>query len=233
METNNIQVILKRYESSDFVQKSIAQFQTNSNSKINLKGQFGSSLSLMATQLLLQAGNPILLILDDKEEAVYVMNELEEILSRQEVLFLPDSSRRPYEIEETNNANVVLRTEVLNTLNGAKKPRVIVTYAEGVFEKVVTRTVLSKNTLKVQVDSKLDVDFLNELLFSYEFHRVDFVSEPGEFSIRGGIIDVFSFSDEKPYRISLFGNEVESIRTFEIDTQLSIEKVKEFTIVQL
>src|SRR5690606_37184473 len=75
------------------------------------------------------------------------------------------------------------------------------------------------------------IDFLNELLFSYEFHRVDFVSEPGEFSIRGGIVDVFSYSDERPYRISLFGDEVESIRAFDIETQLSVEKIKEFTIV--
>lgn len=231
METKNINEVLKKYEISHFVQDSIAQFQLSSPNKVHVYGQVGSSLSFLAVQLLQQAGNPILLILDDKEEAVYLMNELEAILSRQEVLFLPDSSRRPYEIEETNNANVVLRTEVLSTLSGAKKPRVIVTYAEGLFEKVVTKKALNKNTLKVQVDSKLDVDFLNELLFSYEFHRVDFVSEPGEFSIRGGIIDVFSFSDERPYRISLFGNEVESIRTFEIDTQLSIEKVKEFTII--
>src|SRR5690606_5171275 len=90
---------------------------------------------------------------------------------------------------------------------------------------------LSKNTLKISTGDSLDIDFLNEVLFSYEFHRVDFVSEPGEFSIRGGIVDVFSFSEEKPYRISLFGDEVETIRTFDIETQLSVEKVKSFTIV--
>src|SRR5690606_19770688 len=103
--------------------------------------------------------------------------------------------------------------------------------SEGLFEKVVTRKVLSKNTMKVSVGDSLDIDFLNEVLFSYEFHRVDFVSEPGEFSIRGGIVDVFSFSEEKPFRISLFGDEVETIRSFDIETQLSIEKVKNFTVV--
>src|SRR5690625_4938030 len=98
-----------------------------------------------------QSGNPILMILDDKEEAAYLLNELETIFKKDEILFLPGSYRRPYEIEETNNANVVLRTEILNTLNGARKPRCIVTYAEGLFEKVVTRKVLSKNTLKISV----------------------------------------------------------------------------------
>lgn len=209
----------------------MAQIQKNCLEKIHVSGQVGSSLSLISAQILKQSGNPLLLILDDKEESVYVLNELEEIFSKEQVLYLPDSHRRPYEIEETNNANVVLRTEVLNTLNGAKKPRIVVTYAEGLFEKVVTRKSLSKNTLKISVGATLDVDFLNELLFSYEFHRVDFVSEPGEFSIRGGIVDVFSFSDEKPYRISLFGNEVENIRTFDVETQLSVEKVQEFTVV--
>src|SRR5690606_9303586 len=223
--------VLKIYESSDFVQESISKIQKNHTAKIHGKGQVGSSLSLFSTQLMKQSGNPILLILDDKEEAVYVLNELETLFPREEVLFLPDSYKRPYEIEETNNANVVLRTEVLNTLNTARKPRIVVTYAEGIFEKVVTKKSLSKNTMKVAVDSALDIDFLNELLFSYEFHRVDFVSEPGELSIRGGIVDIYSYSDEKPYRISLFGNEVESSRTFDVETQLSIEKVKEFTIV--
>lgn len=231
METKNIYDVLKRYESSDFVQNSIARIKNNHSAKLHVKGQAGSTLSFISSQIMQQSGNPVLLILDDKEEAAYVLNELESIFSREEVLFLPDSHRRPYEIEETDNANVVLRTEVLNTLNAAKKPRAVVTYPEGLFEKVVTRKSLSKNTLKVAVGNTLDIDFLNELLFSYEFHRVDFVSEPGEFSIRGGIVDVFSYSDELPYRITLFGDEVENIRTFAVDTQLSIEKVKELTII--
>ena len=231
METKTLHDVLKKYESSDFVQSSIAKIQENPIQKIHCSGQVGSSLSFLTAQIIQQSGNPILLMLDDKEEAAYVLNELEALFSKDEVLFLPDSYRRPYEIEETNNANVVLRTEVLNALNGAKKPRIVVTYAEGLFEKVVTRKVLSKNTLKVSIGDSLDIEFLNEVLFSYEFHRVDFVSEPGEFSIRGGIVDVFSFSEEKPYRISLFGDEIETIRTFDIESQLSIEKVKNFTIV--
>lgn len=231
MENNTIHEVLKRYESSDFIRTCLQKFQQNPLSKIHVKGQVGSSISFLTAQLMQQSGNPILLILDDKEEAVYVLNELETIFPKDRVLFLPSSYRRPYEIEETDNANVVLRTEILNTLNGTKKPRLIVTYAEGLFEKVVTRKVLSKNTLQIQVGDALDIDFLNESLFEDEFHRVDFVSEPGEFSIRGGIIDVFSYSEEQPYRISMFGDEVESIRKFDIATQLSIEKVNSFTLV--
>lgn len=231
METKTIQDVLKRYESSDFVGDVVAQIQKNNTVKINVKGQSGSSLSFLTAQLMLQSERPVLLILDDKEEAMYTLNELENLFSKEEVLFLPDSYRRPYEFEETTNANVLFRTEVLNTLNGARKPRIIVSYSEGLFEKVVTRKVLSKNTLKISAGDSLDTDFLNEVLFSYEFHRVDFVSEPGEFSIRGGIVDIFSFSEDHPCRISLFGNEVESIRLFDVETQLSIRKVQDFTIV--
>ena len=231
MKNKSIHEIVDRYESSDFVRNCIAQFQKDKHPKIHVKGQSGSSISFLVSQLMSQSGNPILMILDDKEEAAYLLNELETIFKKDEILFLPGSYRRPYEIEETNNANVVLRTEILNTLNGARKPRCIVTYAEGLFEKVVTRKVLSKNTLKISVGDLLDMDFLNETLFEYEFHRVDFVTEPGEFSIRGGILDVFSYSEKEPYRISLFGDEVESIRKFDLETQLSIEKVNHFTIV--
>jgi len=134
--------------------------------------------------------------------------------------------RRPYQIEETDNANVLLRAEVLNRINSRKKPAVIVTYPDVLFEKVVTRKELDKNTLKIKLEDTLSLEFLNEVLFEYQFKRVDFVTEPGEFSVRGGIVDVFSFSHDEPYRIEFFGDEVESIRTFDVETQLSTEKVK-------
>ncbi len=105
------------------------------------------------------------------------------------------------------------------------------TYPEALFEKVVTRKELDKNTLKVAVNDKISIDFINEVLFEYEFKRVDFITEPGEFSVRGGIVDVFSFSNDNPYRIEFFGNEVESIRTFDVATQLSIETKKKITII--
>lgn len=231
MEKKTVHDVLKKHESSDFVRNAFEFIQKNQAAKINAKGLSGSSLSFLSAQIKLLSNAPILILLDDKEETNYLVNELENMFNRDEVLFLPDSYRRPYEIEKTDNANVVLRTEVLNTLNAAKKPRITVTYSQGIFEKVVTRKSLSKNTLKISEGDSVDIDFLNELLFTYEFKRVDFVSEPGEFSIRGGIVDVFSYSEEKPCRISFFGDEVESVRKFDIESQLSIEKVKNFTII--
>ena len=153
------------------------------------------------------------------------------MIGANDVLFYPSSYRRPYQIEETDNANVLLRSEVLNRINSRKKPAVIVTYPEALFEKVVTRKELEKNTLKISVGETVTIDFINEVLFEYEFKRVDFITEPGEFSVRGGILDVFSFSNDNPYRIEFFGNEVDSIRTFDVETQLSVEKQTKITII--
>lgn len=153
------------------------------------------------------------------------------MIGDQDVLFYPASFRRPYQIEETDNANVLLRAEVLNRINSRKKPAIIVSYPEALFEKVVTRKELDKNTLKVAVGEQISIDFINEVLFEYEFKRVDFITEPGEFSVRGGIVDVFSFSNDNPYRIEFFGNEVDSIRTFDVATQLSLEQQKKIAII--
>ena len=198
---------------------------------IYIKGLTGSSLSFVLSDNFQHSNAPFLLIFNDKEEAAYYLNDLEQLIGEKDVLFYPGSYRRPYQIEETDNANVLLRAEVLNRINSRKKPAVIVTYPDALFEKVVTRKELDKNTLKIKVEDSLSLDFLNEVLFEYQFKRVDFVTEPGEFSVRGGIVDVFSFSHDKPYRIEFFGDEVESIRTFDVETQLSTEKVKKITIV--
>lgn len=199
--------------------------------KVQLKGLAGSSFSFVVQALFEKTELPFLLLFNDKEEAAYYLNDLENLINDQDVLFYPSSYRRPYQIEETDNANILLRAEVLNRINSRKKPSVVVTYPEALFEKVVTRKELDKNTLKVNVGDQISIDFINEVLFEYNFKRVDFVSEPGEFSVRGGIIDVFSFSNDNPYRIEFFGNEVDSIRTFDVETQLSLEKQKKITII--
>ena len=159
------------------------------------------------------------------------LNDLELLLGDNNVLFFPGSYRSPYQIEETDNANVLLRSEVLNRLSSRKKPACIITYPEALFEKVITKKSLDKNTLKVKVGEELSLDFVNEVLFEYQFNRVDFVSEPGEFAVRGGIIDVFSYAHELPYRIEFFGDEVDSIRSFDIETQLSAETHKEIKVM--
>lgn len=191
----------------------------------------GSSFSFVITRLFEKADKPFLLIFSDKEEAAYYLNDLEQLLNDKDVLFYPGSYRRPYQIEETDNANVLLRAEVLNRINSRKKPAVIVTYPDALFEKVVTRKELERNTLKVVVGAKLTLDFVNEVLFEYQFKRVDFVTEPGEFSVRGGIVDVFSFSHDEPYRIEFFGDEIESLRTFDVETQLSTDQIKRINII--
>lgn len=199
--------------------------------KIQLKGLVGSAFSFVTANAFKEADKPFLLIFNDKEEAAYYLNDLEQLLGDKNVLFYPGSYRRPYQIEETDNANVLLRAEVLNRINSRKKPAVIVTYPDALFEKVVTRKELDRSTLKISVGDELSLDFVNEVLFEYKFKRVDFVTEPGEFSVRGGIIDVFSFSNDEPYRIEFFGDEVDSIRSFDVETQLSTDKVKKISVM--
>lgn len=199
--------------------------------KSQMTGLVGSSLSFVANSLFKKSELPFLILFSNKEEAAYYLNDLEQLINTEDVLFYPSSYRRPYQIEETDNANVLLRAEVLNRINSRKKPAIIVSYAEAIFEKVVTRKELEKNTLKLSVGDNLSIDFINETLFEYNFKRVDFVTEPGEFSVRGGIIDVFSFSNDNPYRIEFFGNEVDSVRSFDVETQLSVEKLKKISII--
>lgn len=203
----------------------------NNPGKIHLKGLVGSALSYVIANSFKDAEKPFLLVFNDKEEAAYYLNDLEQLVGEKNVLFYPGSYRRPYQIEETDNANVLLRAEVLNRINSRKKPALIVTYPDALFEKVVTRKELDRSTLKISVGDELSIDFVNEVLFEYKFKRVDFVTEPGEFSVRGGIIDVFSFSNDEPYRIEFFGDEVDSIRSFDVETQLSTDKVKKISIM--
>lgn len=189
----------------------------------------GSSLSFVLFDIFKRTGQTLLFVEDDKERAAYLLNDLELLLGQEQVLFFPSSYRRPYQTEETDNANVLLRAEVLSQLQ--QGARVVVSYSEALFEKVLTRQQLDKNTLTLKRGEHLSLDTLNETLFEYQFQRVDFVSEPGEFSVRGGIVDVFSFSNDTPYRIEFFSDVVESIRTFDVETQLSLQQVSSVVII--
>ncbi len=224
------QSIVNYYQKSTKTKEVLEQLQHDKN-HFQLSNLVGSSLSFVISETFKKIDKPYLLICNDKEEAAYYLNDLEQLLGEKNVLFYPGSYRRPYQIEETDNANVLLRAEVLNRINSRKKPAVIVTYPTALFEKVVTKKELEKNTLKVKLKESVSIDFINEVLFEYNFNRVDFVTEPGEFSVRGGIIDVFSFSNDEPYRIEFFGDEVDSIRTFDIETQLSNEKLNTASIM--
>ena len=198
---------------------------------VHIKNIVGSALSFTVADSFLKLKKTHILICNDKEEAAYHLNDLEAIVGKNSLLFYPGSYRRPYQIEEVDNANVLQRAEVLNRVNNKNKPLFLVTYPDALFEKVVTKKSIDKNTLKIKLEDTLSIDFVNEILFEYEFKRVDFVTEPGEFSVRGGILDVFSFSNDEPYRIEFFGDEVDSIRTFDVASQLSTDKVKKITII--
>lgn len=205
--------------------------QLENSQHIAVKGSAGSSVSVFVAELFLVQKKNILYLIDDKEDALYANTEMEDLLGKEKVLYFPATHMEPYQVEKTQNANLVLRTEVLNKINSGRSPKVIVAYAGALSEKVLKKEDFKAISHHIKVGDQLDFDFVDELLTHYHFQQADFVSEPGEFSVRGGIVDVFSYSYEKPYRITFFGNEVESIKTFDIETQLSVEKVKEFQLV--
>ncbi len=203
----------------------------SSYKQITVKGFSGSVPSVIVAETFLALQQTILFVLDDKEAAYYATTELEQLLGEEHVLYFPESYTEPYQPEKTQNANIVLRTEVLNKLALDKRPKVIISTAGGLAEKVMKREDFKAISHTLKVGDQLDFDFTEELLHQFNFQFTDFVSEPGEFSVRGGIVDVFSFANEKPYRITFFGNEIESIKEFDIETQLSTGKVEAFELV--
>lgn len=222
--------ILRRY--SDSTNNSLLTRELAGNAaRIQLRGVIGSGASFIAAAAHQKIYKTNLLILADKEEAAYFLNDLENILGAENVLFFPASYRMPYEHEEIDNANILLRAEVLNKINTGKKHICVVTYPEALTEKVVTKAHLTKNTLELKQGEKISIDFISDVLIEYGFNRVDYVIEPGQFSVRGGIVDIFSFSNDNPYRVEFLGNEVDSIRSFDAITQLSIQKLNHCAII--
>ena len=216
------------YSSSD-KSREICDLLNEAEIKIQLGGLAGSAASIIASSVFTNKPGNYLFILPDKEDAAYFFNNLENLHKGEKgttILFYPGSYRRPYQIEEIDNANIMLRAEVLNVIQKRRKNTLVVTYPEAIVEKVVSKKHLEKNTLDLEVNGKYSVEFINELLIEYEFEHVDFVYEPGQFASRGGIIDVYSYSNEFPFRIEFFDDEVESIRSFDMVSQLSIKTMK-------
>jgi transcription-repair coupling factor (superfamily II helicase) len=172
-----------------------------------------------------------LFVLSDVEEAGYFYHDLTQILGDRKVLFFPSSFRRAVKYGQKDAANEILRTEVLSRLQKNEKGMTIVTYPDALAEKVVSQRELGDKTLHLHVNEHVDLSFVTDVLASYGFEYVDYVYEPGQYAVRGSIIDVFSFSSEYPYRIDFFGSDVDSIRTFEVESQLSREKRDEIVIV--
>ena len=250
--------ILRKYGEASNNQLLVGQLKATS-ARIQLRGIIGSAASFIAGAAYQYTNRMHLFVLSDKEEAAYFHNDLENILGEKNVLFFPASYKVPYQHEKTDNSNILLRAEVLNKINtsslsftnsgksiglgqeqvpsptgslGEGLPRLcIVTYPEALTEKVVTKTHLSKNTLQLKQGEKITIDFITDVLIEYDFERVDYVIEPGQFSVRGGIVDMFSFANNNPYRIEFLGNQIDSIRSFDALSQLSVQKLNNCTII--
>ena len=206
---------------------------TKTLKKLKINGLRGSLEALAVAAVFKNRQKSTLVILPDKEDALYFFNDLQQIFGydNPEIGYFPTSAKRQYEFESVENANVIQRSTILSRLNEASSPTLVVSYGEALSERVINKKTLNANTLKLKTGDTLDLNFVLELLVSYDFEKTDFVYEPGQFAIRGGFIDVFSFASDSPYRIELFGNEIDTIRTFNPDTQLSEKAVDAMNVV--
>ena len=207
----------------------ITTLENDDKVKIQITGLIGSSYSIATSSIVRRINRPHLFILKDKENASYFTNDIENLL-RNNIFFFPASYRRAYQIEETNNTNILLRTETLSKLNQKRNP-IIVTYSDAISEKVISRQELKRHTVNLKVLDEITIEELEKKLNKLNFKKVDFVVKSGEYSIRGGIFDIYSYSDEHPYRLEFFDTKIESIRTFNVTDQLSINKKEKILII--
>ncbi|MES2836472.1 MAG: transcription-repair coupling factor [Bacteroidota bacterium] len=226
-----IQEILNKYQSLTQIEELNNTLNHSLPSHTLIKGAVNSAKSFIISAISNNTIHPQLIIVSDKEEAAYLLNDLENIIPNKNVLYFPTPYRKPYTVEDVDNANVLMRAEVLNQLSVNTKNKIIVTYAEALAEKVVSKQHLKENTLELNKGEKINIDFIVDVLHSYEFERVDYVVNPGQYSVRGGIVDIFSYAYDNPYRVEFFGNEVDSIRSFDTASQLSIHKFEKINIV--
>lgn len=229
MTISNITKLLQIYESHPNVVA--ASKMLNKVNRLSIKGLHGSARALFSASLFVKQPKHYLYILNDLESAGYFYHDLTQISGTQNALFYPSAYKRAAKYGQIDSANEILRTEVLSTLHDSKEPLIIVTYPDALSEKTVSEETLTKNTQKISVGDKLDYSFLSDVLDSYGFSYEDYVYEPGQYAVRGSIVDVFSFSNELPYRIDFFGDEVETIRSFDVESQLSVDKLNEIRIV--
>lgn len=202
----------------------------NLSGKTNIKKLEGSLYSFLTSIIIDQDREKVnLFIFPDKETASYYFNDFQRIFSEDEVLFMP-SVYRNYDIKETDNIGLLQKTEVLNAIN-KNENIIIVSYAESILEKIVHKKELEKNILRIEKSQSYSLDFITEMMYEYGFNFVDFISEPGQFALRGGIVDIFSYSNERPFRIEFFGDEVDTIREFEIESQLSVKYLDKIEII--
>lgn len=221
-------------------QGNLNDFFINQEHRLHLSGLSGSSLALAVAPLLEPLTRNHLFIFPDRESSAFFYHDLEKLLSdvnrpleQKHVHYFPASYRRPYDLEEIDNANIKLRSEIINKLLYEESRSVIVTYPEAIAEKLTSTRFLKANSYTVKKGEKLPLDIFINFLYEYQYQQEDFVFEPGQFAWRGAIFDIFSYSEEYPYRIELSGDTVESIRLFDTNTQLSIREVDQLHIMPL
>jgi len=226
-----VQDLLKQYAAHPQVAALNTLLKNKTSRNIFLKGLNGSGAAMTIASLFSKRRGSYVCVLNDLEDAGYFYHDLVQLTGGDGIYFFPSAYRRAIKYGHVDPANEILRTEVLSTLQDPTAPFIIVTYPEALAEKVISREVLKENTLKICVGERLDNMFVSDVLDEYGFELVDYVYEPGQYAMRGSILDVFSFSYEFPYRIDFFGNEVETIRSFDVETQLSKEKLDSIYIV--
>lgn len=199
--------------------------------RIQIKGLLGSSLALFSASVFEHKKYSFLYILEDAESAGYFYHDLTQTLGTDRVLFYPSAYKRAVKYGQVDSASEILRTEVFSRLQNEDDINIIVTYPEALAEKVISKEKLKENTLRVSVGEKIDSSFVSDILDSYGFEYTEYVYEPGQYAVRGSILDVYSYSSEYPYRIDFFGDEVETIRMFDVDTQLSKERLTSIQII--
>ncbi|HKK76668.1 MAG TPA: hypothetical protein VJ953_16445, partial [Saprospiraceae bacterium] len=228
----NLERLLDLYRNDQRVASLVSLLQQPGNVRLQLLGLIGAQEAFVVSGTYLNDPRSHLLIANDKEEAAYLQNDLAALLEEKTVRFFPDSFKNPMNFEVLSQANVLQRTETIDKISSVSSGgEIVVTYPEALFEQVVNPGVLEQTRITISSGEELDVDFLIDLFTEYGFKREDFVYEPGQYSIRGGIIDIFSYGNDYPYRVELFDNEVESIRTFDPTSQLSQKNIARVSIV--
>lgn len=220
--------IITKYNKHPQVEKLLKNIKSRSGSTY-LKGLSGSLVSVIGGALNEQG--PHLFITIEKEEAAYLYHDLTQLFDEESVFFIPSSYKRSPEFGQPDSNQIIMRTEGLQNLRTPQSNQFFITYSEAIMEKVPGASVIDNQTLKIKKGEKIDLYFVIDFLKELGFKRSDFVYEPGYYSVRGSIIDIFSFSNEDPYRIDFFGDEIESIRSFDIEKQLSKTSFEEVTII--
>lgn len=227
-----IEEVQKVYASHPCVEAMLHLLSDDSVRHFYCGGLQASAASLFASVLFSKMDSPLFFVLNDQEEASYFYHDLTRILGERQILFFPSSFRRAIKYGQKDAANEVLRTEVLSRLSANVKDKFcIVTYPDAIGEKVVSKQELEDKTLTLHRGEQVDMKFVTDMLHALGFEYVDYVYEPGQYAVRGSLIDVFSFSSEYPFRIDFFGDEIDSLRTFEVESQLSKDRQDSVVIV--